>query len=393
MSAHKEPSNIGRVLSFLREWDRGGSTVRCRMVNSFLGKNTGKSLYELELEFADVASLFLARLTTWMRLTYMQGTFLGLQLKAIGIFLSASCHDQYLMEFLDDGGVLTLLVILSQSETNEDDKAEALHLLLTISNAGRKYKEFICEKHGVKIVAECMTMSNTNHTQETGRALMESLSYGNPTYQDQVYKSLIDLMSCTSPKAQQLVLQALRAVQLKQKTAHHSIVKPLLNMLRSPHIEVQTAAINLILDLRHYNVRGLLLSGLVTLLRPIRTEEEQQPKTQETERIEITGSLPEFLQQAAAAKTIRLVAEKDKELSEELLHLGVIQQLLHAMGNRKHTDSQIQASLALKHLVHLFPEIQKHIEGVMGSTLFAAFISKADTLYMNMDERQAESLL
>ncbi|XP_047231748.1 armadillo-like helical domain containing protein 1 [Girardinichthys multiradiatus] len=214
------------------------------MVNSFLGKNTGKSLYELE--FADVASLFLARLTTWMRLT-----------------------DQYLMEFLDDGGVLTLLVILSQSKTNEDDKAEAIHLLLTISNAGRKYKEFICEKHGVKIVAECMTMSNTNHTQETGRALMESLSYGNPTYQDQVYKSLIDLVA------------------------------------------------------RH-----------------------QKPN--KTERIEITGSLPEFLQQAAAAKTIRLVEEKDKELSEELLHLGVIQQLLHAMGNRKHTDSQIQASLALK---------------------------------------------
>ncbi|MEQ2213822.1 hypothetical protein XENOCAPTIV_021567 [Xenoophorus captivus] len=38
--------------------------------------------------------------------------------------------------------------------------------------------------------------------------------------------------------------------------------------------------INLILDLRHYNVRGLLLSGLVTLLRPIRKEEEQHPKTQ-----------------------------------------------------------------------------------------------------------------
>ncbi|MEQ2243473.1 hypothetical protein ILYODFUR_007390 [Ilyodon furcidens] len=148
-------------------------------------------------------------------------------------------------------------------------------------------------------------MYKTNHAQETGRALMESLSYGNPTYQDQVYKSLIDLMSCTLPKAQQLVLQTLRAVQLKQKTAHHSIVKPLLNMLRSPHIEVQTEAINLILDLRHYNVRGLLLSGLVTLLRPIRKEEEQHPKTQETERIEITGSLPEFLQQAAAAKPIR----------------------------------------------------------------------------------------
>ncbi|KAM4740029.1 LOW QUALITY PROTEIN: armadillo-like helical domain containing protein 1 [Anableps anableps] len=119
-----------------------------------------------------------------------------------------SASDVYLMEFLEDEGVLTLLDILSQSQTNEDDKAEALRLPLTFSNAGCNYKEFICEKHGLKVVAECMTMSNTNHTQETvtAKALMESISYGYPKYQDQVYKSLTDLMSCTPTKAQQSVL-------------------------------------------------------------------------------------------------------------------------------------------------------------------------------------------
>uniref|UniRef100_A0A8D0A663 Armadillo like helical domain containing 1 n=1 Tax=Sander lucioperca TaxID=283035 RepID=A0A8D0A663_SANLU len=200
------------VLSFLRD----------RMLNTFLSQNTGKTFYELELEFAQVASLFLARLTTWMRLTYMFGTFLGLQLKAIGIFLSASGHDQYLMEFLEDGGVLTLLDILNHTETKEEEKSEALRLLLTVSNAGRKYKEIICESHGVKAIAECLAKSNTVETQEAAWALLESLLHGNPKYQNQIYKGLIALMTCTSPQAQQLVLHTLHTVQ-----SMHEIYFPL----------------------------------------------------------------------------------------------------------------------------------------------------------------------
>ncbi|KAF7656262.1 hypothetical protein LDENG_00044230 [Lucifuga dentata] len=162
MSRTEEAANIGKVLSFLAEWDRGDKTVRSRMLNAFLRENTGKTFVELELQFAQVSSLFLARLTTWMRLT-----------------------DQYLMEFLEDGGVLTLLDLLSHSQTNEDDKAEALHLLLTISNAGRKYKEIICESHGVRAIVECLANSNTEETQVIAWALLESLSQGNPKYQSQ----------------------------------------------------------------------------------------------------------------------------------------------------------------------------------------------------------------
>ncbi|XP_044056354.1 armadillo-like helical domain containing protein 1 isoform X1 [Siniperca chuatsi] len=393
MSTQEEQANIGKVLSFLREWDRGDRTVRSRMLDTFLTQNTGKTFYELELEFAQVASLFLARLTTWMRLTYMFGTFLGLQLKAIGIFLSSSSHDQYLMEFLEDGGVLTLLDILSHSQSKEEEKAEALRLLLTVSNAGRKYKEIICESHGVKAIAECLAKSNTDKTQETAWALLESLSHGNPKYQIQIYKGLIALMTCTSPKAQQLVLHTLHTVQSKMKTAHHSIVEPLLNMLRSLQPEVQDEAINLILDLKCYDVRPVLLSGLVSLLRPTKEEVQQLHNMEESEIIKMTGSLPAFVQQAAAAKTIRLLAKDSQEVSRELLPLGVIQHLLYAMGNREHTDAQIQASLALEHFVRSYPVIEEHVQRVIGSALFAAFMHKADTLYMNMDETQAEILL
>ncbi|TDH08427.1 hypothetical protein EPR50_G00097690 [Perca flavescens] len=372
MSTQEEQANVGRVLSFLREWDRGDRTVRSRMLNTFLSQNTGKTFYELELEFAQVASLFLARLTTWTRLTYMFGTFLGLQLKAIGIFLSASGHDQHLVEFLEDGGVLTLLDILNHTETKEEEKSEALR---------------------VKAIAECLAKSNTDETQEAAWALLESLSHGNPKYQNQIYKGLIALMTCTSPQAQQLVLHTLHTVQSKMKTAHHSIVEPLLYMLRSLHLEVQNQATNLILDLKCYDVRPMLLSGLVTLLRPTKEELQQHHNMEESDVIKMTGSLPVFVQQAAAAKTIRLLAEDSQVVSRELLSLGVIQHLLYAMGNREHTESQIQASLALKHFVHSYPVIEEHVKRGIGSTLFAAFMHQADTLYMNMDETQAELLL
>ncbi|XP_010766663.1 adenine DNA glycosylase, partial [Notothenia coriiceps] len=272
----EEEANIGKVLTFLREWDRGDSRVRGRMLTAFLSRNPGRRLCDLELQLAQVSSLFLARITTWTRLTYMFGTFLGLQLKAIGIFLSSSNHDQYLMEFLEDGGVLTLLDILSHSQRKEEQKVEALRLLLTISDAGRKYKEVICESHGVKAIAEFLAQSNTDEPLEAAWALLESLSRGNPRYQNQVYKAMIALMTCSSPKAQQRVLHSLHTVQSKMKTAHHSIVEPLLGLLSSLHLEVQDEAINLILGLRCYEVRPLLLDGLLALLRPTKENVQHQ---------------------------------------------------------------------------------------------------------------------
>lgn len=55
---------------------------------------------------------------------------------------------QYMMEFLEVGGVLTLLEILGQDKLREEDKTEALHLLQIIANSGQKYKELICESYG-----------------------------------------------------------------------------------------------------------------------------------------------------------------------------------------------------------------------------------------------------
>ena len=62
--------------------------------------------------------------------------------------LPSSLSFSYLMEFLEVGGILTLLEIVNLKSCEEADKAEALRLLTQISLKGRQYKEMICESYG-----------------------------------------------------------------------------------------------------------------------------------------------------------------------------------------------------------------------------------------------------
>jgi hypothetical protein len=51
-------------------------------------------------------------------------------------------------EFIEVGGVLTLLEIIGLKQAKENDKLESLKCLQCVANAGRKYKELICESYG-----------------------------------------------------------------------------------------------------------------------------------------------------------------------------------------------------------------------------------------------------
>ena len=58
------------MLGILEEWDKGSKAVRRQILQDFIAHNYNKTGPELEAEFAEAASLFLARLTAWLRLTY-----------------------------------------------------------------------------------------------------------------------------------------------------------------------------------------------------------------------------------------------------------------------------------------------------------------------------------
>ncbi|XP_036611355.1 armadillo-like helical domain containing protein 1 [Trichosurus vulpecula] len=394
MTSIKEQAAISRLLSFLQEWDNAGKAARIHILDMFIRFNHSKTAPELEQEFSQGASLFLVRLTTWLRLTYMTGTCLNKLLRAIGIFLSAVSCNRYLVEFLEVGGVLTLLEILGLEKIKEEDKKEAILLLQMIANCGRKYKELICESYGVRSIAEFMAKSKCEDTQEEVQILLDALVHGNPKYQNQVYKGLIALVPCASPKAQQLSLQTLRIAQAIVGTVHPTIVDFLMGVLRTMHLEVQYEAIELIKDLIKTDVRTTLLKGLVALLKPSAKDTNKlQPKIlQDPTVFQVSGHLPVFLQQAAAAKTIGVIARSSMAVAEELLALQVVSHLMYAMGNQDHSNGQRLASLTLEYFVQTFPIVEEHVHMAMGDSLFELFMSNAEDLYMNMDSIQADIL-
>lgn len=70
MTSIKEQAAISRLLSFLQDWDNAGKVARSHILDNFIENNQGKTASELEQEFSLGSSLFLVRLTTWLRLTY-----------------------------------------------------------------------------------------------------------------------------------------------------------------------------------------------------------------------------------------------------------------------------------------------------------------------------------
>ncbi|XP_019060941.1 armadillo-like helical domain containing protein 1 isoform X4 [Fukomys damarensis] len=394
MTSIKEQAAISRLLSFLQEWDNAGKVARGHILDNFIQINQGKTGPELEQEFSQGASLFLVRLTTYLRITYMTGSGLEKLLRAIGIFLSAVSSNRYLIEFLEVGGVLTLLEILGLEKIKEEDKKEAIKLLQVIANSGRKYKELICESYGVRSIAEFLAKSKSEETQEEVQVLLDSLVHGNPKYQNQVYKGLIALLPCTSPKAQQLALQTLRTAQLIIGTTHPSIVDCVLKVLGTMHLEVQYEAIELIKDLVDYDVRLPLLKGLVALLIPsVKEASQQHPKIlTESPFLPLTVHLPVFLQQAAAAKAIGVLARGSMSIAQEMLHLHVVRSLMAAMGNTDHSNSQRLASLTLQFFVQTFPVVEEHVRRSMGEELYQLFLSYGEDLYMKIDSIQADIL-
>nr|XP_056700769.1 armadillo-like helical domain containing protein 1 [Euleptes europaea] len=395
MSSIKEQAAISRLISFLQEWDNANKFTRRRILDNFIMTSHGKTGPELELEFSQGASLFLARLTAWLRMTYMYGTCLEQQLKSIGIFLSAASGQRYLIEFLEVGGILTLLEILGLKQLKEEAKRESVKLLQIVSSSGRKFKELICESYGVRSIAEFLATCKSEETQEQVQILLDNLGHGNPKYQNQVYKGLIALLKCTSPKALQLSLQTLRIIQTIVGQAHPSIVESVLGVLRSVHLEVQYEAVQLIRDLMAYDVRPELLQRLVSLLKPSRkdTVKIQARILEEAGPLHLMDSLPAFIQQAAAAKTIGILAQDSNRVAEELIYLNVVHGLMCAMGNKDHTNCQRQSSITLELFVKMFLLVEGTVHHAMGDKLFQLFMNDPENLYLNMDDVQVDILV
>ncbi|NXC39604.1 ARMD1 protein, partial [Penelope pileata] len=395
MTSVKEQEAIRKLMVFLKEWDNAHKVARSHILDNFIKSNNSKTEPELELEFSQGASLFLARLTAWLRMTYLctYSTCLSKLLKAIGIFLSAPSGRRYIIEFLEIGGISMLLEILGLSHLKEEDKRESVKLLQLVANTGRKYKELICESYGVQSLAEVLATCSSVEAQDDAQFLLESLGHGNPKYQDQVYRGLVAVLQCGNPYAQQLALQTLRGMQDTVGEAPPVLVEPLLSALGSARPEVRHEATQLLRALVSRRAPPPLLPGLVAALSPpARTAPARREETAARADLHRREPTPAYIQQAAAAKAIGILAKESAEVAEELIQLKVVHSLMVAVGNLDHTPSQKHASLSLEYFVRTYPFVEEHVRKAVGHRLFQLFMDCPETWYTNIDPAQAEEL-
>ena len=135
----------------LRGWDAGGREARCRMLERFTERHRAAGA-RLEFTYGNGASLLLARVVAWMRLSYLQSGATRLQLETLRVFLRSSNGSRYLVEFLEAGGLLTLLQILNAQHRAVDEgvKHAALAVLECVLGAGKVYRDMVCKYRGVE---------------------------------------------------------------------------------------------------------------------------------------------------------------------------------------------------------------------------------------------------
>ena len=72
-------------------------------------------------------------------------------------------RQHFLTEFLEVGGMLTVLEIIGLRSTKEGNKAMALQLLTTIACRGRQYKELLCESYGELARGSLISKASPSH--------------------------------------------------------------------------------------------------------------------------------------------------------------------------------------------------------------------------------------
>ncbi|RKP20348.1 hypothetical protein ROZALSC1DRAFT_28152 [Rozella allomycis CSF55] len=233
--------NANDFMRLMKTWDKGGKNIREMILKDFVEFNDNRTALEIDAELYGGGSLFLTRITAWLRLTYLLRYNLAIQIAAIRTFVAAPGGNQFLQEFLEVGGIFTLLEIIAIAQTKDLDKSEAMRLLRDIAKIGIQYREFICECYGVKAIADYLSKCKNETGCRFAKETLLLLSSGTNKFLPQVYKAFISIITsnAASPQALQLSCQALRNLIFSINTVHSSIVDATLGLLRNSYYEVQ----------------------------------------------------------------------------------------------------------------------------------------------------------
>lgn len=205
-------TQAARLSNLLREWDKGGRGVRNQILTDFVAQCRSMTGPQLEKALGNGASLLLARISSWLRLSYALGSSVAIQLRAISVFVAASSGQRFLAEFVEVGGVAAVVDILSLKELPAEDKHEAIRLLASVASAGRHYKEIICVAGGPERLRLFMEAVHPERALEEARDLLVTLGRGNPQHSITVHRALLQLLRCEQTMTQRLAAAGLRSL-------------------------------------------------------------------------------------------------------------------------------------------------------------------------------------
>lgn len=145
----------------------------------------------------------------------------------------------------------------------------------------------------------------------------------------------------------------------------------------------------------HEEVRHPLLIGLVGLLKPSMDDHAAQQHSSQGKTNRPT-TLAVHVQQAGAAHVIQqLVDMRAKDITDMLIEMSVVPHLLYAMGNSSHSNSQRQASLALKTLLEndtVDNTVRSQVEAIIGQDMCQMLLEDGDKVCDHMTMAQLDML-
>eukprot|EP00656_Telonema_subtile_P003146 TRINITY_DN11440_c0_g1_i4.p1 TRINITY_DN11440_c0_g1~~TRINITY_DN11440_c0_g1_i4.p1 ORF type:complete len:317 (-),score=71.04 TRINITY_DN11440_c0_g1_i4:347-1297(-) len=205
----------------------------------------------------------------------------------------------------------------------ENDKLKALQLLLAIANAGRHYKELVCEHSGAQVVVETMMVSRDETLQEEARILLLNLGRGNPRFQVHVAESVLALLGCGNSVAQRMGAQSTRQY-MQTLPPGFDYVTACIPMLKSGDLQVQFEASELLKALSKYAyLHEAIVDNLIKVLEipvPGKTLNADPEEEQEDE----LRARTQLRQHGAACKVLGVLASSHSALVPLMISNGVL---------------------------------------------------------------------
>ena len=203
-----------RLNALIKQWDASSKYTRKRILDQFLQEySSGDRVVDMERELGSSASLFLSRISSWLRITCCkEKESHQTTLHVISLFITGSPNTRFLLEFLQVGGLATLLQLL-KTTLDERIRQSILKIIRHIGSGGRSFKENICDNHGIEIIVEIAEKASSDQL----RDVLIHLGFGNPNNAERIQKGLIQLLNVETSETKLMATYVSR--QLLEKTS------------------------------------------------------------------------------------------------------------------------------------------------------------------------------